>query len=202
MDANPDPAGPDTTSPEPDASGSVIEPGTDFAPYGRPMTKGQAQRILAEVHGVVVSDRDPLLMLVTLLQGFHKDQQMVLGAFEQQVNAAHGDVQSDAQASVRALETALQQVTRQQSKMLDEAAKVICEAVETSLQPVAGLGNEIVSKLGERSLQQTVAVVSSHTANLADFKSWTRFQLRRFTLSMAALTALNLGAVAALFLKS
>ncbi|SDR49074.1 hypothetical protein [Pseudovibrio sp. Tun.PSC04-5.I4] len=197
MDENPDP-----TSFEPDLSESGIEPGTDFAPYGRPMTKGQAQRILAETHGVVVGDRDPILMLVTLLQGFHKDQQMVLGAFERQVNAAHSDVQSDAQTTASALETTLQQVTRQQGKMLEEAAKVICEAVETSLQPVAGLGNEIVNRLGERSLQQTIAVVSSHSANVADFKSWTRFQLRRFTFSMAVLTALNLGAVAALFFKS
>lgn len=85
-------------------TGEVLEAGGDLPPAPRAMSLDDARAMLVREHGVAVKNDDPVLMLVSLHQGFLSDYEAMLRRHDQ---AIRGFLGATGEACAQAVEAVL-----------------------------------------------------------------------------------------------
>lgn len=85
-------------------TGEVVSAGGDQPPAARAMSLDQARALLVRAHGVAVGTDDPILMLVSLHQGFVADYEAMLNGHDA---AIRGFLGATGEACAEAVENVL-----------------------------------------------------------------------------------------------
>lgn len=104
-------------------TGEILEAGGDSPPAVQAMSLEEARARLVQAHGMVVNPDDPLLMLVTLHQGFVGDYEAMLRRHDDAIRGFLGATGEACAASVDAVLASLKDKTVKAS--LDHAFALV-----------------------------------------------------------------------------
>lgn len=110
-------------------TGEVLETSGDQPPVPSAMSLDEARALLVREHETAVGKDDPLLMSVTLHQGFTRDYEAMLGRHDEGIKAILG---ATGEACAQAVETALAGLKDKAVKAnLDQAFALVTEHART-----------------------------------------------------------------------
>lgn len=104
-------------------TGEILEAGGDLPPAPRALSLDEARGLLVREHGVAIGSDDPLLMLVTLHQGFVGDYEAMLRRHDQAIRGFLGATGEACAQAVEAVLASLKDKTVKAS--LDQAFALI-----------------------------------------------------------------------------